>query len=298
MNKFYPIIFLLLIGCASDNKSENQNSQPAPKETVVIDQHFDNFQIDSSKIAALSNFELSRLEKEKIANQLRPEYDYLYQYEWSQPKKPFVDHFLFIELNNDGKPDLIFQGESGGEPRCIKIHFSKANGYDSSIVFMQYLKSLTVENGQIKSLTMVDPGCCAEYVEQELTYLFDENLNHEIVSHRARIGKLDVKYEILKAPIRFEVQNDKYKLRGEPLIDDTGTFVYDYHELGNTVAVFKKGATGQAWAMDKSDPEREWWYVEMNPISDTLEFDMFNFYDASKLKRLGWMSSKYLERKK
>lgn len=294
MKKLYPILFLLIIGCSNDKSSDKQEQQSELKAKLVFERNFDNFDIDTNKIAALSNFDISELEKEKIAETLRPEYEYLYEYEWAQPKKPFVDHFLFIELNNDGKPDLIFQGESGGEPRCVKIHFSNENGFDSSIVFMQYLKELKVNNGRIKSITLVDPGCCAEYIEQELTYVFDNEFNSKRTIQRARIGKLERQYEILESPIYFKVLNAKYKLRGEPSIDDTNTFIYDYPKIGNTIAIFQKGATGKAWAIDKSDPERDWWYVEMNPIFDTLEFDMFNFYNSSELKRFGWMSSRYL----
>jgi hypothetical protein len=296
MNKHYHILFLLLIGgCTTDTKTVIQDSQDRVNETNVLNQPFDNFKIDTNEIAALSSIDLSRQEKENLANKLRPEYDYLYEYEWAQPNKPFFDHFLFLELNNDGKPDMIFQGESSGEPQCVKIHLSNENGFDGSIVFMQYLKKLVVENGQIKSITLLDPGCCSEYVEQELTYFFDENLNYKLVRHRARIGELERQYNILESPIHFEVINDKYKLRGKPVINDTGTFIHDHPNLGNTIAVFEKGATGKAWAVDKSDPEREWWYVEMNPTSDTLEFDIFTYQSASKLKRLGWMSSRYLK---
>mgnify|MGYP000212218231 CR=1 FL=1 len=294
MKNLIPIILLFLIACGTDKNSDSQNLKKESTKVLTYET-FDNFIIDSTVIESIARFNISNEEKERITKTLRPEYEYLYQYEWSQPESPFVDLFIFLELNNDGKPDLIFQGESGGEPQCVRIHFSNKKGFDSSMVFMQYLKDLKIDNGHIKYLTVVDPGCCAEYVEQELTYEFDNNLNHNLVLQRARIGKLAEKYKILETPILFKVQNDRYKLRGDPIIDDTSTFIYDYPNSGNTLAIFSKGAKGKAWAIDKSDSLRDWWYVEMNPISDTLEFDMFNYHDDSQLKRFGWMSNKYVE---
>ena len=139
-------------------------------------------------------------------------------------------------------------------------------------------------------------GCCADYVQQELTYEFDKEFNSKLIVKRARIGALSKKYEILKTPINFTIENEIYKLRGEPTIDNNGTFIYDYPEQGNTIAIFKKGSKGKAWAMDNSDPEREWWYVEMDPINDSPEFDMFNYIDdKNQLRRMGWMSSRFLK---
>lgn len=219
--------------------------------------------------------------------------------DWALERKVLIDNFKFLELNADGRPDLIFQGWSGGEPECVRIHFSNETGFAFPINFYQYLKDIRVEDGKIKSLNILNPGCCAEYVEQELVYSFDKELEHKLSFHRARIGALPDKYEILNSPIEFTIENDVYKLRGEPIIDDTGSFVYDYIDEGNMMAIFEKGTRGRAWAKDNSDPDREWWYVEMEPIKDTLDFDLFKNYDEQgQLRRMGWMSSRFLKEMK
>src|SRR5690606_12228175 len=104
--------------------------------------------------------------------------------------------------------------------------------------FYQYLKKIRIENGKLISLTVVDPGCCAEYVEQELMYKFDEDFHPQKVLQRGQIGSLAEKYGILESPIKFRVENDGYKLRGDPVINDTNAFVYDFEGHGNTLAIF------------------------------------------------------------
>ena len=297
MNRLLPIILLLIIGCTTaDNSDKVDNQVTGTPTTETIKFKFDNFHIDTTLTQSLSEFSLTLDEKQTLIEKVKGQYDYYLQSEWAVKRKPFLDNFTFLELNADGKPDLLFQGWSGGEPECVKIHFSNSTGLDSPVSFYQYLKDIKIENGKIISLTTVDPGCCAEYVEQELTYEFDQEFKHELVLHRARIGTLPDKYEIFESPITFTVENSIYKLRGEPMIDDTGTFVYDYYNEGNTMAIFEKGSQGRAWARDNSDPEREWWYVEMDPIQDSLDFDMFKYYDEQRqLRRMGWMSSRFLK---
>ena len=257
---------------------------------------FDNFKIDSALTNSLKSLNFTNEEKKKTINKVKDYYSYYEQSEWAIEEKLLVDNFTFLELNGDGKPDLIFQGWSGGESNCIKIHLSNDNEFVSPIVFYQELKDIKIENGIIKSLIAVNRGCCAEYVEQETTYSFDKNFNSKLILQRVRIKALPEKYEILNAPIKFTIENEFYKLRGEPKIDNTGTFIYDYPNQGNTLAIFKKGLKGKVWAKDNSDPDREWWYVEMEPTNEKLEFDMFSYFDNKKqLRRMGWMSSRFLK---
>jgi hypothetical protein len=193
-------------------------------------------------------------------------------------------------------PDLIFQGWSGGEADFVQIHLSNKDDYEKPLTFYQKLKEIKVENGFIKELIVLDFGCCAEYVEHERKYFFDKNTMPVLQFERARIKALDKKYRILNTPIYFEVQNDGYKLRGAPKVDDTSTFVYDFHKQGNTMTTFNKGDVGYAWVINKNDPEREWWYVEMMPVNRKIENEMFYVKAPLTYRRIGWMSSKYLKR--
>lgn len=298
MNKILTILLLLIIGCTTagnTDKVDSYEKKILPNEKIKF--KFDNFNIDTTLTQSLKELSLTVAEKESLIKKVKGQYDYYLQSEWAIKRKPFLDNFTFLELNDDGKPDLLFQGWQGGEPECVRIHFSNSTGFDSPVSFYQYLKDIKIENRKIITLTTVDPGCCAEYVEQELTYEFDQEFKYKLIFHRARIRTLPGKYDIFDSPISFTVENEVYKLRGEPMIDDTGTFVYDYYNEGNTMAIFEKGSQGRAWARDNSDPKREWWYVEMEPIQDSLDFDMFRYYDEQgQLRRMGWMSSRFLKK--
>lgn len=296
MKTLFSLMLLFIVSCTTTDYSETNDSSEKKepiKDTIII---FDNFHLNNTLTHSLDEFSLTPEEKQMWIEKVKEHYIYYIENEWGVKTKPLIDNFTFLELNADGKPDLLFQGWSGAEANCVKIHFSSNAGFESPVEFYQNVKNIKIENGKIKSLTIVDQGCCAEYIEQEFTYTFDQEYKQELILHRARIGALADKYEILNSPIKFTIENETYKLRGEPIIDDTGTFVYDFYEKGNVVAIFKKGAQGRVWAKDKSDPEREWWYVEMDPIQVSLDFDMFSHHaKQGQLRRMGWMSSKFLK---
>src|SRR5690606_32571154 len=138
-------------------------------ETGIAENKFDNFNIAPVPI---NESRLTVAENQALIKEIESHYDYYLQSEWAVERKTFIDNFQILELNGDNKPDILYQGWSGGEPDCVKIHFSNKDGFDAPVSFYQYLKDIKVEKGEIKSLTTVDPGCCAEYVEQELTYSF------------------------------------------------------------------------------------------------------------------------------
>lgn len=285
---------MITIGCTSADKFDDRDKREPSASAIKY--RFDNFLLDTTLTVSLEEFPLDSNEKQLLIEKVIEHYDYYLESDWALERKALIENFKFLDLNGDGKPDMLFQGWSGGEPECVKIHFSNDTGFASPVNFYQYLKEIEVEDGKIKSLTMLNPGCCAEYVEQELVYTFDKELKHKLTFHRARIGALPDKYEILDIPIGFSIENDVYKLRGEPKIDESGTFVYDYVNEGNMMAIFERGTTRRAWAKDNSDPDREWWYVEMEPIKDSLDFDMFKYYDEQGLlRRMGWMSSRFLK---
>lgn len=297
MNRLLIYIILLIVsavstGCGDSAEQKKNPSLDTSKSSTILE--FDNFKKDGCQIEELN---LSDTEKEVLLTQIWEHYEWLDTESYSEiANKSIKDCFSFLELNQDGIPDIIFQGWSGGEGDWVRIHFSEKGSYRKPTDLRQYMKNIEVLDGKIKHLTIVNYGCCAEYVEEEIRYSFDDRQNHWAEIHRARIGALADKYEILDTPIPFTVENDVYKLRGEPLIDDTSTFNYDHYKKGNTVAIFPKGSIGIAWAIDNSDPEREWWYVEMEPIAKQLKFDMFYFDDPTGVRRFGWMSSRFLKK--
>lgn len=298
MNKLLLVLILLVAGCRNvDNgtRGGNLSKDKSGLENKLL--KFDNFRTDSSALQSLEEFPLSADEKKALLEQVIGHYAYYSEADWAVKSKPLTDNFIFLELNADGKPDLLFQGWSGGEPECVRIHFSSDTGFAAPLVFYQHVKNLDIENGQIRSLTTLNPGCCGEYIQQELTYVFDAEPKHKLVSQRARIKALPGEYEILETPIAFTTGADTNVLRGTPLADDTATFVYDRPNEGNALAMFKRGVKGFVWAIDSSDPATEWWYVEMEPVKDSLDFDLFKYLDEHKqMRRMGWMNSTTLKK--
>jgi|GEM_PF-2102607 len=291
------LYFLLIIGCTQAKQDVGNSTSGSTTEPKTVESLRNDFPFRHTKAFSLDELRLTHSHELALISDAKEHYTYYLESDWARKAKPFEDNLTFMELNGDGQPDVLFQGWSGGEPECVNIHLSTHEGLDTALSFYQYLKDLHVKDGHVQSMIILDPGCCAEYVLQELTYTFDAQFKPTLALQRAWVYPLPDSIPVFGEPISFRVENEWYKLRVTPMINDTGTYIYEHQEVGNTAAIFKKGATGKAWAKDTTDPEREWWFVEMDPISDTLEFDAFWYYDSTgQLRRMGWMSSRYLTR--
>lgn len=293
MKQIIPLL-IILIGCS---QSEQPNTTVRNGTIDAIEySKFDNYAGSRHYFDNLEDIEISEKEKSELLAKIIDDYEYYLESEFYS-ETPLIKNFKFLELNNDGKPDMIYFGESGGEPYCTRIYISNEIGFNEPLVYYQYLKSLKLNDNKIVSASIVDPGCCASYMETETVYDFDDESEPEIKIIRTRIhGPISDEYEILSKPISFTIQSDFNRLRGEPMINDTGTYIYEHPNSGNTIAIFEKGDKGKVWAIDTSDSERDWWYVEMEPKIDSLSFDAFYFDPKKEVRRMGWMSNKYLEK--
>ena len=112
MKNLFPIILLFLFGYLNGNSQ--QNNELPNSEKVHL--RFDNFQVDSMLTKSLDTITLTTENKKILINKVKGFYEYYTQSKWAVEKKPLEDNFTFLELNADGKPDILFQGWSGGEP--------------------------------------------------------------------------------------------------------------------------------------------------------------------------------------
>jgi hypothetical protein len=154
---------------------------------------------------------------------------------------------------------------------------------------------------KLNKLFITDWGCCDDYVARNEIYsVHFNNVNTPAFMKIYQSVELYNGYrpkELLDRPFRFEVLNENYKLRSEPIIDDISYAAWDEEEgrkngTGNVVGKLHKGAKGTAIAKSVDNTGREWWYVEIDEAD--LPKDHVLYIENKFTTRIrGWISSRY-----
>lgn len=252
--------------------------------------------IDWTKVEA----NISDKEKNEITQNLKTQFGYFFeQAQFDSTEyglKGFAKCLHFLDINGDKKTDVIFEGYSGGESDFTNIFINENGKFKSVIAVFQYLKALNFDNnGKLNSFTILDFGCCAEYIETETTYSVDENFKTSILFQRAKPSFTSPpKQNIFSTPIKFKTINDDYTLRSSPIIDDTSTIIYDAIAKGNAIAKYPKNSIGYAWTEQQDNTGQTWYLVEMNPVKKLKE-DLVYYRDTIAPRQIGWMNKRYLQ---
>lgn len=205
-----------------------------------------------------------------------------------------------VDLNGDNKDDLIYVGESGGEPQEIAFIQNTNNGFKVIFKEQQEITRLLFDKKKIKEIYVTDKGCCASNMIFNKIYQVNwdskaPEFKRTYFSGHDQHTYMPQKY--LEASYKIEVLNDNYKMRFKPIIDDTCTTYRGGEPLkGNTIATLNKGTTGRAIASQKDNTGRLWLLVELSS-DHTIKSDVF--YDDNEKDRsakLGWISSRYVKR--
>lgn len=278
--------FILLLAC------NNTSLQPDSIDTF----HFftSKNQINWSKV----EINIPNSEKIAIVQKLKKEFDYFfYQAQYDSIEygiAGFIKCLHFLDLNNDKNTDVIFEGFSGSESDNTQIFINKNGEFKKVIEVYQYLEAIDFNKAnQLSSFSVLDFGCCAEYVETETIYKVDENFTASISFQRAKIsGTTPPKQPLFKTPVSFKTTIYDYSLRYEPMIDDTSIFREDIK--GNVIARYPKLASGKAWAEQQDDSGRIWYLVEMDAV-EKLKGNLVYYRDSIAPREIGWMSKRYLK---
>ncbi|WP_324680307.1 hypothetical protein [Hymenobacter sp. GOD-10R] len=197
-----------------------------------------------------------------------------------------------MELNGDGQLDAVYTGPVGAEADVVWFFLNEHGRYRKiAQEWWGQVKRLTFQKRHLAMLTLLDFGCCAQYIEFESAYAFDQHLNAKLVLQRGTaaftqrpIGSL------LASPQAFRLSTDSVALRTAPVVDDTSTIMYDAVKKGNILLKFGKGAQGIAWADKVDSLGQQWRYVEMQPTS-SAGYLMYSKEDFPTYT-LGWMQAK------
>lgn len=225
---------------------------------------------------------------------------YLLKEEYTPTINDLYQDLYLIDLNNDKKLDIIFDGQSGGEPYSIKIFLNYKNFYKQVLDVQQSIKKMEFNGLVLSKLFITDWGCCAEIIEHNYIYKVDFSK----ISEQFELIYTSQSYENLKWPnyyfdsiIKFKTLNDNYNFRFEAVIDDTTK--YDIEPglfMGNSIGKIPKNSIGYALSEKKDKTGRIWWFVA---IDSSAELENCLYYlDESKKNSyyLGWISSRFVEK--
>lgn len=244
--------------------------------------------------------ELKIADKDKLdfALKLKPHFKTLFEPSWDGvPMKisKFISCLHFMNLNNDANPDVIYYGYSGAESNCTVILINQGsvfkkifneNGHPEKLEFdsLRYLRSFTI----------MDRGCCGEYIENQTRYVVDDLLKVSKDFRRSIVVRTEKPKSRFDNSINFKTLNDSYTLRSTTVIDNKPGSICGDSRKGNIVAVYPKGSEGIAWAEKKDETGRIWWFVEMDPSSN-LKDNIVDGLDGKSSRIVGWISSRFVE---
>jgi hypothetical protein len=290
LQKTSYIIFIILWGCQENSKKEN-NSYSEPiitKEKSVIESSFivENYKtkFDWSKV----EIEINETEKTRLINILKPHFDYFLESEYY--RDVFNSKIHFVDINNDKKIDIIFNGWSGGEPDIIRFFIQSENEFEKWFEVLQNPLEIKIIDNRIKEIIAINNGCCDAYQVTISKYQVTDKLN--IISQTSYINwtimdGIDIK------PTEFEIINEKYFVRDSPKIDNE-TINERFESKGNIIGELIKGQKGIAYKFKTDSTGRKWWLVETEPL-DSLGNSLFYNENKIKTKYIGWISSRFVK---
>lgn len=217
-------------------------------------------------------------------------------YEEISGMQGFESSLHFIELNNDGKPDVIYFGYIGGAGVDVVFLLNQGGSYKVLYSEMTVLADVQLKNNRLISYTSLYLGCCAEYNFRETMYSVSDDMVRTLIYQRAFTNYIKFPEKTYNRPKKIMVEKDSSKMRSCPLADDQEMYIYD--TISNVLSTYRKGAAGYAWAEQKDSLGTTWVFVEMLPTDKQSGSRMNSSMDSVKTYNLGWMDSRYLKKKK
>lgn len=204
-----------------------------------------------------------------------------------------LEKFHIIDVNSDGKEDVIYNGFLGNEKNSIILFIcengkfiEKINTFGDIIGIKQELNYLPM------TFRILNSPCC-----EDLVYSFEE-YNYFIKNDKIFYkNSLKIKYlsgtvfpiiDDNEGHILFETTSEKYNLRNSAKIPN------DSNE--NIVSVYPKGSLGTAiYSKKDEENDRTWWFVIMKNNKEVLSTNLHD-EDNSSYYTIGWMSKKMLQK--
>ena len=224
-------------------------------------------------------------------------------YKVNQEYTPTIDDLKndlhVIDLNNDKLDDIVFDGESGGEPREIEIYINKGNSFKKVFSDMQGISKMKFKDGVLVKLNIVDWGCCAEFIIRNRIYdvkLMQGDLKFELKNSFQYVDKTELPSEYWSKPKTVKNLNTNYNMRFTPVINDSSDFYFSGEpQIGNVIGKLKKNSIAMAIGQATDSTGRIWYFVAVYPDQEVMESYFYDVPEEQMSFKCGWISSRYLE---
>ena len=213
-------------------------------------------------------------------------------------KQSILNDLHTIDLNGDGKSDIVFDGLSGGEPRRIAIYINETDDFTKVFDDFQKILKLKFQDNKLSHIWIENRGCCGDPMVELKTYnvLYDNKLPQfeKIIQSRyfsdcsSRLP--EKKFDKI---IKFEVQNDTYNIRFAPEINNSNDDCCD-QITGNIIGSLKKGQIGYSLGESIDETGRIWWFSAFPPETE-IEDSFFYKHGILEDWALGWISSRFVK---
>jgi len=211
----------------------------------------------------------------------------------------FNKFFHFLDIDNDGLLDIFFNSDVGAEVPLILVFQQNTNGFDK--IFEQYGLIVDIEMPSkicFFQFQIYLPPCCAGTIEHFYDYVATNEsgkINFVKINNFAFPYGLKFPEKYFENPIAFKTVNEQYKLRLEPIINDTTQYFID--TIGNTITIYPENSQGYALSEFLDETGRIWWFVIMkNNRKPIMNLIYPGFHDKKDYFTIGWMSSRFLKR--
>lgn len=251
------------------------------------------------------NFSWAEVEKwnpqliEKFIQLTPKEFEY---YRMNEPYYPNLDSLKkvlhVLDLNGDKIDDIVFDGQTLGEPREISLFINNGKEFKKVFSDWQGILKMELNAGRLTRLHILDWGCCADY--RTFVKFYDVKhekgeLKFELQSNFQYLQNTYLPELYCDTLKHVKVLNNLYNLRTSPLIDDTSIYGYEGQEVkGNILGKIPKNARAMVLAKLIDADSRLWYLVAVLPEYDLMQTVFFDDPQKIKSYKCGWISSRFV----
>lgn len=255
-------------------------------EIKYIDANENDDSILASRTLRRDTFELRRFLEEYFDSTLKVEV-----WDMFEGSDELIAALYAIDLNGDGRRDIVYDGPTTGEPSVTQLYINTGNGYERVFIGQEHFTDLVFKENRLNEFTLRASGCCAEiwklnhrykvaYVSGRMTFALDHTIGS--VDETEKPEQLVVNGpEFSVSSKDAKLSSDCYDLRG---IERSDHFQF----YGNLIATYKEGARGRVLGTKKLGAVH-WVYVQMTPSSKTIM--SHPVFAAQPTYMRGWMRS-------
>lgn len=211
----------------------------------------------------------------------------------------------FVDINNDGKLDVIFEIDKPLDEIYSVLIFlnTSENRYKLILDIPRFIDGFIFKNKKLIKLYITKPGCCMERNVLKYEFSFEyNNINFPIIKRthfsieQYYVHSLDSTFYKENFITKIVTNHKIAQLRSSPKIVDSLIDYYEYtsrkyEDMGNIIASIKRDSKFLILGFKRDSEKRKWFYIQV-PLNcftkdkQELEFHTEKF---STLSTYGWI---------